>query len=61
VTTQACPNTPSAPGAEPNDDLVIDCRIDNLHYGEFLALRDVEIPIRSSAKINCPFNYTLGG
>jgi len=46
VTTQACRNTPSAPGAEPNDDLVIDCRIDKLHYGEFLALRDVQIPIR---------------
>jgi len=45
VTTQAGPNTLSAPGAKPNHDLVIDCRIDNLHYGEFLALRDVEIPI----------------
>ena len=46
MTTQAWRNTLSAPGAEPNDDLVIDCRIDNLHYGEFLALRDVQIPIR---------------
>ena len=46
VTTQAWQKTRSAPYPEPNHDLVIDCRIDNLHYGEFLALRDVQIPIR---------------
>ena len=32
--------------SESVNGLVIDCRIDNLHYGKFLALRDVQIPIR---------------
>jgi len=31
--------------SESVNGLVIDCRIDKLHYGEFLALRDVQIPI----------------
>ena len=46
MTTQAWQNTNSAPYPDSNGDLVIDCRIDNLHYGEFLALRDVQVPIR---------------
>jgi len=45
VTTQAGRNTLNGPGVEPNHDLVIDCRIDNLYYGQFLALRDVQLPI----------------
>ncbi len=46
MTTETWQNARSAPYPELNGDLVIDCRIDNLHYGEFLALRDVQIPIR---------------
>jgi phosphate transport system ATP-binding protein len=31
----------------PTDDLVLDCRINTVHYGDFLALRDVQIPLRA--------------
>ena len=32
-------------GAQPNPDVVIDCRLDALYYGRFLAVRDSHIPI----------------
>jgi len=33
-------------GAHTNGDAVVDCRIENLYYGKFHALRDTHIPIR---------------
>ena len=29
-----------------DSEIVIDCRIEKLHYGKFLAVRDAHIPIR---------------
>src|SRR5271166_3421547 len=36
----------NGPASESVNGLAIDCRIDNAYYGNFLALRDVQIPIR---------------
>jgi phosphate transport system ATP-binding protein len=45
MATQVGRNISSSPGVESNHNPVIDCRIDQLYYGEFLALRDVQLPI----------------
>jgi phosphate transport system ATP-binding protein len=45
VTTEASLNPPRATAVEPSNGLVIDCQINTLHYGTFLALRDTRLPI----------------
>ncbi len=47
--TQASGNTTaakSASGGKDDGDVVIDCNIEELHYGDFKAVRDTNIPIR---------------
>src|SRR5499433_2392047 len=40
-------NRPSA--AQAQDEVVMDCKIDELYYGTFKAVRDTEIPVRKNA------------
>jgi phosphate transport system ATP-binding protein len=46
VTADASLHQTGAPAVTQSNGLVIDCRINTLHYGDFLALRDVQIPIQ---------------
>lgn len=46
MTADADLNQARAPAVASSNGPVIDCRINTLHYGDFLALRDVRIPIR---------------
>ncbi|HZD32340.1 MAG TPA: phosphate ABC transporter ATP-binding protein PstB [Candidatus Angelobacter sp.] len=36
-------------GAQPNDDIIMDCDIKELYYGTFKAVRDTKIPIKKNA------------
>ncbi len=36
----------SGDGYEGNDDVIIDCRIDNVYYGKFLAVRDTHVRVQ---------------
>ena len=38
-----------APVKDDRDDVVIDCKIDELHYGTFKAVRDTQIPIKKNS------------
>jgi phosphate transport system ATP-binding protein len=44
--TALAPAIAAAMAPMPADDIVIDCRIDRLFYGEFKAVRDTVLPIR---------------
>jgi phosphate transport system ATP-binding protein len=46
VTADASLHQTGAPAVASSNGLVIDCRINTLHYGDFLALRDVQIPVQ---------------
>ena len=35
--------------AQDKDDVVIDCKIDELYYGTFKAVRDTQIPIKKNS------------
>src|ERR671925_496394 len=45
--TTATPSTPSAALSRSNGtaEVIIDCKIDHLYYGKFLAVRDSHIPV----------------
>src|SRR5215813_1234039 len=36
---------PTPINASPADEIIVDCRIDRLYYGTFLAVRDAHLPI----------------
>jgi energy-coupling factor transporter ATP-binding protein EcfA2 len=46
VSADASLNQTGAPAVSSSNGTVIDCLIHTLHYGAFLALRDVQIPIQ---------------
>jgi phosphate transport system ATP-binding protein len=46
VSADASLNQTRAPAASSSNGTVIDCLINTLHYGDFLALRDVQLPIK---------------
>jgi phosphate transport system ATP-binding protein len=37
--------TSTRPSASPSSPIVVDCKIDELHYGSFLAVRDTQVPV----------------
>ena len=46
MSADASLNQTGAPAVSSSNGTVIDCLINTLHYGDFLALRDVQIPIQ---------------
>src|SRR5271165_7558468 len=48
-TPQTASTHPAIPAAPKQDDVVIDCQIKELFYGNFKAVRDTKIPIKKNA------------